>query len=411
MNDFHWENSYNEELTGLKRKKFIQKIKIVKYLYVHGPNTNADICKHLKISVPKSFSLLNELIDSNLIEKQGRGLSIGGRRPDLYGIKEKSLFVLAIDMNRYKTRMSIFDNHNTNITGIETYPLILDNNIATIDKLVEYANKLIVDSGIDPGRLMGIGISMPGLIDARKGINYTYFNFGKTTVREILEKRFNRPVFIENDAKATALAEFRFGLAKDKKNVLVIYLDWGIGLGLILNGKLYRGSSGFAGEFSHIPMVEQGLLCHCGKQGCIETIASGTAIVRLAKEGIESGKSSLMHALTDLDQINVKSIVDAAFRGDQHAINILSDVGINLGKGLAILIQLFNPELIILGGQVSEADQYIITPIQQSLNIYCMQQIRQDTKIKISEMRQSAGIMGAIAIVMEDIFENHIKKS
>lgn len=411
MEYFHWENTYIEKLKGLEKKKFIQEIKIIKYLYVHGAKTNADICRQLKISAPKSFSLLNDLIDSNLIEKQGRGVSIGGRKPDLYGIKEKSLFVMSIDMGIYKTRMSIFDNKNTNITGVKTYSLELDNNSATIDKLVEYANLLIEESGIARSKLMGIGISMPGLVDSHKGINHTYLNLGNKPLRDILVKRFNRPVFIENDAKAAALAEFRFGMAKDKKNVLMLYLDWGIGLGLILNGKLYRGSTGFSGEFSHIPMIEDGLLCHCGKHGCIETIASGTAISRMVKEGMLSGKSSNIKSLinNDLDKIEIKLVVDAAFEGDQYAIRILNEVGYNLGKGIAILIQLFNPELIILGGRVSEAGQYITTPIQQALNTYCMRQIREKTEIKISEMEQFVGIMGAVAIVMEDIFENHIK--
>lgn len=411
MDYFHWESTYVEKLKGIEKKKFIQKIKIIKYLYVHGAKTNADICRHLRISAPKSFSLLNELIDSNLIEKQGRGISIGGRKPDLYGIKEKSLFVLSIDMGIYKTRMSIFDNKNTNITGIKTFSIGLDNNAATLEKLVEHVNELIKVSGIDSSKLMGIGISMPGLVDSHNGINYTYLNFGNKSVRDILIKKFNRPVFIENDAKAAALAEFRFGIAKRKKNVLVLYLDWGIGLGLILDGKIYRGSSGFSGEFSHIPMIENGLLCHCGKNGCIETVASGTAITRIAKEGILSGRSSIINSLVnnDLDKVEIKTIVDAAHQGDQYAISILSEMGYNLGKGIAILIQLFNPELIVLGGKVSEAGQYITTPIQQSLNTYCMRQIHEKTDIRISEMEQSVGIMGAVAIVMEDIFEDHLK--
>ncbi len=411
MNYFHWENTYIEELKGLDKKKFIQKIKIVKYLYVHGPTTNTDICRHLKISAPKSFSLLNELISDNLIEKQGRGVSIGGRKPDLYGIKENSLFVLSIDIGLYKTRMSIFDNKNTNITGIKTFSLKLDNSMSTLDKMVGYANVLIQESGIDPTKLMGIGISMPGLVDAHSGINYTFFNFEKSPIRDILSKRFNRPVFIENDAKAAALAEYRFGLAKGKNNILVLYLEWGIGLGIIMDRKLIRGSTGFAGEFSHIPMIENGLLCHCGKQGCIETVASGNTIVRMAKEGIQSGKSSIMNSMVenDLDKIDIKFVVDAACRGDQFAISILSEVGFNLGKGIAVLIQLFNPELIILSGRMSEGGQYITTPIQQSLNTYCMQQIREKTEIQVSEMRQNVGIMGGVAIVMEDIFEEQLK--
>jgi glucokinase-like ROK family protein len=413
MEYLHWENSYIEQLNGVERKNFIQEIRIIKYLYVNGPMTNADICRHLKISAPKSFSILNELICKGVLEKQGLGESNGGRKPDLYGIKNDSLFVLAIDVDTYETKMSIFDGANNNVTGIQTYSIPLKNGIATLDTFYEYAKELIKSSGINPLKLVCVGISMPGLVNARKGTNYTYLNLGEKSIRKILEEKFNRPVFIENDAKAIALAEHRFGLAKGKKDVMVLYLDWGIGLGLILNGKLYRGTSGFAGEFGHIPIVENGALCHCGKRGCLETIASGVTIAKLVKKGAELGKSLIFSNIKEgeIDKIDAKQVVDAAINGDQFAINILSEVGFNLGKGIAILIQLFNPELVILGGRISEARQYITIPIQQSLNTYCMKQLNEQTSIVVSEMGQNVGVMGAVAIVMENIFEHYIKAS
>jgi N-acetylglucosamine repressor len=409
MKYLQWEHSHIEQLAGVIRKKFIQELKIIKYLYVQGPKTNAEICHHLKISAPKSFSMLNELINGNLLEKQGRGESIGGRKPDLYGLRENSLFVLAIDMNKYQTNMSIFNNNNINITGVQTYSIPLDNDSKTIDKLYGYASELIKSSKIDASKLMGIGISIPGLVDSRNGVNHTYLRPGKKALRDLLQEKFNRPVFIENDANAVALAEYRFGLAKGKKDALVIFMDWGVGLGLILDGKLFRGTSGFAGEFSHIPMMEDGALCHCGKHGCLESIASGLTLVNLAKEGIKSGKSTLLNDLTgnDPDKLEAKLVMDAARNGDQFAINILSEVGYNLGKGIAVLIQLFNPELIVLSGRMAQAGEYITVPIQHALNIYCMSQLRDRTSIVVSEMGEKIGMMGAIAVVMENIFENY----
>ncbi len=413
MHYFNWENTYFEGLSVIGKKNFLQKIRIIRYLYVHGPKTNAEICSHLKISAPKSVAVLNELISDDLIEKQGRGESIGGRKPDLYGIKNNSLYVLSIDMDKYRSNMSVFDSNNNNITGIHTLSVPLDNDAGTLDKISAYAEELISVSGIDASRLIGIGISMPGLVDAQQGVNFTYLNVGPSPIREILQKRFNRPVFIENDARAAALAEYRFGLARGKKDVLTVTVDWGIGLGLILNGKLFRGTSGFAGEFSHIPMAEDGLLCHCGKHGCLETVASGTTIAFLAREGIKQGKSTLLKSLSenDPDRIDIKMVVDAALQGDQFAIGILSEVGYNLGKGLAILIQLFNPELIILGGRVSEAGQYITTSIQQSLNTYSMHQIQEKTQLVLSQLGESVGTLGAVATVMENIFVEYLKQA
>jgi len=196
-------------------------------------------------------------------------------------------------------------------------------------------------------------------------------------------------------------------LARGRRDVLVLSLDWGIGLGIIMDGKLRSGITGFAGEIGHIPLVNDGALCYCGKRGCLETVASGIALARMAKEGIKSGQHSLLNELSDqeIDSIEPQLVIDAANRGDQYAINILSEVGINLGKGISILIQLFNPELIILGGRIAEARQYITTPIQQSINKYCMAQIREKTKIALSDLGKEADIMGPVAVVMENILK------
>ncbi|AHM59804.1 ROK family transcriptional repressor protein [Flammeovirgaceae bacterium 311] len=351
-------------------------------------------------------------MSEDLVEKQGRAKSEGGRKPDLYGLRDNSLFVLSIAMGRFKTRMAIFDNNNNNITGIKTYPVRVSDGIGAHELLYKHAQELIDSSGIDSAKLMGVGLNMPGLVASKEGNNYTYMQTepGTDSLQQLLENRFKKPVHIENDVKASALAEYRFGLAHGKKDVLVLSLDWGIGLGVILDGNLQSGITGFSGEIGHIPFVNDGALCYCGKRGCLETVASGIALARLAKEGIKSGQNSLLNELSDqeIDSIEPQLVIDAANRGDQYAINILSQIGLNLGKGIAILIQLYNPELIILGGRIAEAKQYITTPIQHSINIYCMAQIREKTTLALSKLGQNAGILGSVAVVMENIFEDVI---
>ena len=378
-----------------------------------GHKTNAEICNYIKISAPTSFSMLNELMENEIVEKQGYGKSIGGRKPDLYGLKENSFYVLAIEMNKYQTNIAVYDNRNTLIGSLRKFELELNNLPETIEKLFEFSQQQIQRSGIDVKKLVAIGISMPGLVDSRSGFNYTYLNYGETSVKTILEEKFNRPVFIENDAKAVALAEHRFGLAKGKRNVLVLFIDWGIGLGLILNGKLFRGASGFAGEFGHISVIEDDVLCQCGKKGCLEIVASGASLVRDAKEGVLSGKSLILKEIccNDTARIDPKMVVDAAIKGDQFSISLLSEIGSKLGKGISMLIQLFNPELIILNGRVAEAGQYIIIPIQQAINAYCLPQFQLQNAIAVSKLGQNAGIKVAIAVAMENVFEEAVKST
>lgn len=408
------ENGQWEELNNIEKKKYLHKIKIIKHLYIKGAKSNADICSRFDISSPTSMKLINELIAEGLVKKQGRGKSEGGRKPDLYGLQDKSLFVLSIHLERFKIRMAIFDNNNNSITKTKTIPTDIGESGA-IEQLYEHASTLMSSSGIAPDKIMGIGISMPGLVSSEEGRSFTYFQEkgASETLQHALEKKFSKPVLILNDAKSGCLAEFRFGRANHIKNVLVLSMDGGLGLGIIMDGKMQNGTSGFAGEFGHIPFVEDGLLCHCGKRGCLETVASGIAMVRMAKEGIQSGQSSMLRELSaqEIDKIEPQMIIEAAHKGDQFAINILSETGINLGKGIAILIQLFNPELIILQGKIAEAKQYITTPIQQSINTYCMTQLRERTSIALSELGQDASILGPVAAVMENIFTQQIERA
>lgn len=395
-----------EQLSNVEKKKHLLKKRIVRYLYFNGPNSAAEISKKLKSSIPTITATINELISLDVLIEQGQGNSSGGRKPNLFGLQNNTFYILGIDIGRFSTKMAIFNTKLENITGLKIYPLKLENDSKQIDKIHEIADKLIDESGIVREKLIGVGVDMPGLVDAENRRNFTFFHERERSLASRFEEKFKLPVYIENDAKARALAEYRYGLAKGVNNALIMHVGWGVGLGMIINGKLFRGTSGFAGELSHIPMVERGILCNCGKQGCLETVASGTALVRLAKEGLSTGRNSTLNKISEKGQELIpKTIIQAANEGDQFAISIISQVGLELGKGIAILIQLFNPELIILGGRVAEANQYLLTPIEQALNHYSIPKLRNQTKIVISKLGPNANILGSVVMVIENIFE------
>jgi predicted NBD/HSP70 family sugar kinase len=203
-----------------------------------------------------------------------------------------------------------------------------------------------------------------------------------------------------------ALGEMEFGQAKNLNDVACINLGWGIGLGLILNGNIYYGKSGFSGEFGHITISEEGALCSCGKRGCLETVASGRAIGEIArnllKKGAESQVKSVFKSCDDVDE---KSIVEFARKGDQFCIEILQKTGDYLGKSIAVLINLLNPELIILGGRGSEAGELILHPIRTAVVRHSLIEIGLDTKIVCSELGDMAGCLGATTLITKEIFE------
>ncbi|WP_373494184.1 ROK family protein [Aquiflexum sp.] len=399
-----------EKIAGVvETKSFTNKLKLIKNLYTKGSNTAGEICTEVGISLPTVNSLLGDLMNSGEVIKNGRAESQGGRKPDLYQLANEAFCIQSVDINKFRVRTAIYDCSNEALTEAETIRLTLNNEKETFEQICEFLIEHRKKSGLDDEKIIAVGISMPGLIDSINGINHTYLKFGKKSLVENFESRLGRKVFLENDARAMTLAEFKFGQNDQFKNVLGIFIGWGIGLGILIDGKIYQGASGFAGEFSHSPIFEsRDITCSCGKKGCLEAVASGTAIVRMAKEAISTDSDSILARIVRENQGELEPyvVVDAALAGDQRAITILSEVGLDLGRGISILIQLLNPELIIIGGSVAEAKQYLITPIMQALNIYSMAKARENTQISLYKLGKEVGLMGGVAVVNEKIFED-----
>lgn len=390
-------------------KSYLHKIKIIKNLYSKGANTASEICNEVGISLPTVNALLNDLMNSGEVIKQGRAESQGGRKPDLYRLAADAFYVLSVDLSKFNVCLALYSCQHELAFQKESFKITLNNEKETFDDLSDKIDHYLSKSGIDSQKIIAIGVSMPGLVDSVSGINYTYLRFGKKTLLENLESRFQKKVFLENDARAMTLAEFKFGAESSHKNVLGLFIGWGIGLGIIIDGKIYQGSSGFAGEFSHSPIFEsRDVICTCGKRGCLEAVASGTAIVRMAEEALKLDKDSILARMVrdHSGEMEPGLVVEAALAGDQRAITILSEAGLDLGRGISMLIQLLNPELIIIGGSVAEADQYLITPIQQALNVYSMAKSREKTQLSLYKLGKDVGLLGGVAVVNEKLFED-----
>ncbi|WP_297085710.1 ROK family protein [uncultured Draconibacterium sp.] len=389
---------------AVELKKIAQKKQILRSIYFNGPLSNSDLAKQIKLSTPKINSLLLELIEDELVNELGRGDSSGGRRPNIYGLVENGFYVVGITINVTRTIISIFNSCNNEVSGPHYFPIKMSSDINIFIQVNEKLEEVIKASKIDQDKVLVAGIELPGLINQKEGINQTYFPKEKNLF-DRLQKIFGIPVYINHDAKVRTFAEQHFGLAKGKKNVLMLQADWGLGLGIIVNGKLYTGKSGYSGEFGHLPLADNGVLCVCGKQGCLETIVSANAIARQAREGILQGNSSLIKDLVkeDLSKIDISTVIQAANSGDQFAISLFSEVGKWLGRGMAYLIQIFNPELIIIGGQVAVASQFILAPIQQAIHTFSNRDISNETEIQFSELGTKAGTIGAAAYALERI--------
>jgi predicted NBD/HSP70 family sugar kinase len=389
-------------------KKQLQKNEIVKLLYVNKALTNANLVKETGLSLPTITQLLAELSEEKYIEIMGSASSSGGRKPNLVGLTEDAFYFISVAMERYSVKLALINSKNVNVTGTRQFVIDLNDKNATVDIVSSEINKFVKELKINNDRLKGVGISLPGLTNSDKGVNLNFLNFGDIALSEILKKRIGLPVYIINDAKSRALAELRFGKAKNTNNTLVIYIGWGLGTGLILDGKLYNGSSGFSGEFSHIPVIENGIMCRCGKRGCLETVASGNTLSRVAIEGIAKGENTDITRLTGKNPktIHYMTIVESALKGDSFSIDILAEVGAELGRGIAMLVQILNPELILFGGQMLKAGHFLTIPIEHSLNKYCLNDLRNSYRIEISDMGESASLLGPVINAVERHFSN-----
>ena len=392
-------------------KKFTYRKEIIKQLYFRESLSCADISYKIGKSLPLTTKMLTELIDEDYVVETGYANSTGGRRPQMYSLRGDFMYIVSVAMDQFVTRIAIMDMQNNPVIAIDKFELTLSNNPSALSVLSDKIIECIKKSGIDESKIVGVGIGMPGFVDVLKGINYTFLDAGNKSIEDYISSRTSLPVFIDNDSRLIALAELRFGKLNDKKNAMVINIGWGVGLGLIVNGELFRGQNGFAGEFSHIPLFSNNKLCSCGKMGCLETEASLFAVIEKAKEGIKEGKLSHIKELPDSHfEQAVEIIIAAAKKGDKFAIEILSDAGYHIGRGLAVLIHLLNPEIIILSGRGSLAGKLWQAPIQQALNEHCIPRLASGTEIQISQLGHDAELIGAAALVMER-FENDLSKA
>lgn len=398
-------------------KQLIHQYQLVKHLFNLGSCSVSALCRTMNMSTPSILKLISSLTAEGWIEKKGYGVSIGGRKPDLYSLKDKKILILCIDIALFHTKIAIIDNNYNYIVEAQTIALPISKSTRSdfLNILSSQVQDILKGHHISQEALIGCSVGMPGLVDSEKGKSYSYFLSDEEDISLTteFEKTLKLPVVIQNDVNGSSMAEFTHGMAKGKQNVLILLMDLGVGLGIIMDGKLRKGACGFSGELGHIPFVENGALCYCGKHGCLETITSGNALSEMAKEGIMAGKNSMLNKLSkeELQRIEPAVIIEAANKGDQYAIQLLSNIGTYMGKGIAMLIQLFNPELIILSGKIAEAKQYITLPMQQAINTYCMTQIRERTTILSSELGENSRLLGYATTGIDHFLDTCIQKA
>ncbi|NOU59740.1 ROK family protein [Marinifilum caeruleilacunae] len=396
---------YEKNLTGVAnsvKRKQEQYLKIVRHLYYNGAASIAEIVKAVKISQPLVASLVDDLMGYGMLLDNGIGESIGGRRPNLFCINPEYQYVIGVDINLHSLNLAVFDLSNKQIHREEIKYFDLENSEEYLTALLEKIERMISRLGIAREKYLSVGISIPGLVDARHGLSHTHLSVAENGLAQYLSEKLGMSVQLDNDARIMALGEKAFGKAIDKENVLCLNLSNGIGLGMILNGELHSGKNGFAGEFGHILIDPKGELCHCGKIGCLETLTSGKILVRNVKKAIENGQPTILAQYHEEGKkIDLRAVVEAIQAGDQFAIDQLNQMCEYLGKGLVTLIHLLNPEMVIIGGKLAHTGKIVLDPVAMSMNKYAMSRISSETELVCSDLLDNSALMGTMANVMK----------
>ena len=389
-----------DRLTGVAFKNRNLKKRIISLLDHQEKATIADIGKAFNVSTPKITSTINELMEDGLVKDYGKIESTGGRRASLFGLAADSGYFVGVEVKKYNVVLGLHDFKKNLVKVEDNTDFRLENSKESLAQLIEIIRKFIGGLGIPKSKILSIGMNLTGRINYATGYSYNYFHFDDDPLNTIIEKKLGIKTYLDNDTRAMAFGEFCIGVVTTEKNVLFINLDHGIGVGIMIDGRLYYGKSGFSGEFGHIPFFENEVICHCGKKGCLETEASGSALVKQFREKRRAGAGSILPLDNkNIDAISLEDIIMACNQDDTLAIECMAEVGQKLGKAIAMLINIFNPELVILGGVLSTTNDHIRLPVKSTLNKYSQSLVSNDTQLKISALGTRAGVNGACLLV------------
>ena len=393
---------FDEHLTADNEGRSIkQSSRIIRYLSKSDSAvTLSGLANHLKLSVPTVTKLMNELKKRELIVKEGKKETENGRKPVVYTLRKDKFFAVGVEILLKRVHVEIF-NIDLKSEYLQTdRTFILEDNRECCNKVVDFINSTIELSGISRDYIIGVGVGLTGRVNSHLGRSYNYFSFNDPPVAEYLSSQLNLPVFIDNDTRVTGLAEQVAGKLKNINNTLIVNISRGIGMSIMANKRFITGSSGFAGEFGHMQFrCNDGRLCICGKKGCLETEVSGRALEADLVEAVAKGELSVKFDNTNIQNVRYDDIIEAANNGDQLSTSLLQAQGEKLGIALGNIINLLNPEVIVISGKYARVGGFFRDSIQYGLHKTALKDPLANCQLSSSEIAAKSGAIGAAAQV------------
>jgi len=315
---------------------------------------------------------------------------------------------LGIDLGGTKVLTAVANSRGEILSRDHSITPARQDQEAVVNSILESAGRALREAGINTEALDAIGIGAPGLSSPETGILFTSPHIPRlkdVPLRGIIEKELKRKAFLINDANAAALGELYFGAARGARNFIYVTISTGIGGGIVIDGKIYTGALGTAGEIGHMTIDSNGPLCSCGNRGCWETLASGTALARAARQKIAAGAKSTISGLAggDMKKVTAEVIHQAAKEGDSLARRLVAQTGYYIGVGLANLINIFNPELIVIGGGLSNIGDALLEPAFREAELRAFKEPYGALRFAPAELGRNSGVLGAAAFALEEM--------
>jgi predicted NBD/HSP70 family sugar kinase len=383
----------------------INRSHVLNSIKTHGPIGRADVARKTKLSPATVTAITADLIGENLVMEMSTGASSGGRPPILLAINPRGGFVLGIKLRDASAVCALTDLEAT-ILAKSSISLSGHDPEQVIADLAEMIAKMLREQKIKKSSLLGVGIGLGGIVDSEQGILHQSPIYGdrwrEVPFREMLERKTKLPVYLENDVNTLTLTEKWFGSGQGLDNFLTVTVGQGIGLGIVLNGQFYRGQGGGAGEVGHTVIDPNGPACACGKRGCLEACIGDPALVRIANEAFARGE--LPNAVE-----NIEALLALAYEGNPIARAIYVTAGQILGQTLANIINILNPQRIIIGGEGTRAGEFLFASMRTSVQQNTMPGLFKEDIVQVDPWGDDAWARGAAGFVLHKLFESPMR--
>jgi glucokinase-like ROK family protein len=386
---------------SLETLRRLNRLRVIDALRDEGLISRAEIARRTGLSRSTVSSLVSELQADGLVIERPEPAAAhgdqGGRPPILLSFDASAGVAVGIDFDHHHVRVAVSDLSSRILAEREQE---LDTDHAAhegLDAAAELVAELLAEAGVDEARVIGAGMCLPGPVHRPTGV------VGSTAIlpgwvgvaaAEEMRRRLELPILVDNDANLAALAEAAFGAGRDAKDLVYLMISSGIGAGLVLNGRLYRGAEGLAGELGHVLVDAEGPVCRCGNRGCLETVAGTDALADLLRRSHGDG-------------LDGRAIVRLARDGDLGCRRVIADAGRAIGKAAATLVNVLNPELLIVGGDLSDAGELLLDGVRESLERSALPTAVQAAQVVAGSLGDRAEVLGAIALVLSEAERDH----